>query len=152
MAAGRCAGAHQEEQGASEVTRIPPSTLTVTPINLLEIVEVIGEAAALKLVERFGGTTPRLPAIRNITPDHPMAQCIGIEALTALVTATGGGRWLYVARCARGMRESRNRQIVEQYSNGTTVEALARRYHLSDRQIWNILGSTVMDDKQESLF
>lgn len=126
--------------------------MNTAPVSLLEIVEVIGDAAALKLVDRFGGTTPRLPAIRNITPDHPMAECIGIEALTALVTATGGGRWLYVARCARGMRESRNRQIVEQYSSGTPVEELARRYHLSDRQIWNILGSTVVDDKQESLF
>jgi hypothetical protein len=136
------------------VTQIAPSTLTVTPVNLLEIVEIIGEAAALKLVEQFGGTTPRLPAIKNISADHPLAQCIGIEALTALAKETGGGRWLYVARCANGLREARNREIVRLYSPpyDVPVAELARRYHLSDRQIWNILGSTVVDDKQVSLF
>jgi hypothetical protein len=122
------------------------------PVNLLEIVEIIGEAAALKLVERFGGTTPRLPALRNINAEHPLAQCIGVEALTSLAKATGGGRWLYVARCARGLREQRNREIVSLYSQDVPVEELARRYHLSDRQIWNILGSTVVDDRQGGLF
>lgn len=123
-----------------------------TPVNLLEIIEIIGEAAALKIVERFGGTTQRLPAIKNITHDHYLAQCIGIEALTDLVKITGGGRWLYIARCARGMRAARNQEIVRLYSSGTPVETLACRYYLSDRQIWNILGSTVVDDKQVSLF
>ena len=122
------------------------------PVNLLEIVEIIGEAAALKLVERFGGTSPRLPAVRNINADHPLAQCIGIVPLTELVKATGGGRWIYIARCARGLREARNREIVQLYSDGVPVDELARRYHLSDRQIWNILGSTVVDDRQVSLF
>lgn len=129
-----------------------PDTLTVTPVNLLEIVEVIGEAAALKLVARFGGTTPRLPALRNLASDHPLAQCIGIEALTRLVTETGGGRWLYVARCHKGMMQQRNRNIVQAYSGGEKVESLARRYHLSDRRIWDILGSTVVDDRQQTFF
>lgn len=123
-----------------------------TPVNLLEIIEIIGEAAALKLVAQYGGTTPRLPAIRNITPDHPLARCIGIEALTRLVIETGGGRWLYVARCHKGMMAQRNRAIVEAYSSGEKVESLARRHHLSDRRVWDILGSTVMDDRQQSFF
>ncbi len=133
---------------------VKANQLTVTPVNLLEVVEIIGEAAALKLVERYGGTTPRLPAIRNITPDHPLAQCIGIEALTELVKNTGGGRWLYVARCARGLREARNREIVRLYSppNNIPVPVLARRFNLSDRQVWTILGSTVEDDRQTGLF
>lgn len=125
--------------------------VATAPINLLEIIEIIGEAAALKLVERFGGTTPRLPALRNVNADHPLALCIGIEALTELAKA-GGGRWMYVAKCARGLREARNREIVQLYSDGVPVVELALRYHLSDRQIWNILGSTVVDDRQVSLF
>lgn len=123
-----------------------------TPVSLLEIVEVIGETDALKIVERFGGTTPRLPALRNITAEHPMAQCIGVDRLTLLVNKIGGGRWLYVAKCARGLRETRNREIVQKYSNGTPVDELARSYYMSDRHVWRILGSTVMDDRQVSLF
>lgn len=128
------------------------NTVTSAPVNLLEIIEVIGEAAALKLVERFGGTTPRLPALRNVNAEHPLAQCIGLAPLTELVKITGGGRWLYVAKCARGLREARNREIVKLYSDGVPVTELALRYHLSDRQIWNILGSTIVDDRQVSLF
>lgn len=127
-------------------------TATITPVNLLEIIEVIGEAAALQLVERFGGTTPRLPSLRNVTADHPLAQCLGIEVLTILVKTIGGGRWLYVAKCARGLREARNREIVRRYSDGEKVDDLARRYRISDRQIWTILGSTVVDDRQGGLF
>ena len=127
-------------------------TITITPANLLEIIEVIGEAAALQLVERFGGTTVRLPVLRNITADHPLARCIGIELLTVMVKAVGGGRWLYIPRCARGLREARNREIVERYSAGEKVDNLARRYSISDRHIWNILGSTVVDDRQAGLF
>ena len=132
--------------------------MSTAPLNLQEVINVIGEAAALKLVECFGGTSPRLPAIRNINDDHPMAQCIGVDLLTKLVTATGGGRWLYVAKCARFMRETRNREIVRLYSlhcdndeAGMSVAELALKYQLSDRQIWNILGSTVIDDRQVSL-
>lgn len=128
------------------------NAMTITPLNLLEIIEVIGEAAALKLVERFGGTTQRLPALRNITADHPLAQCIGVDVLATLVKTINGGRWLYVAQCKRGLIAQRNREIVQRYSAGERVDALALRYRLSDRQIWNILGSTVVDDRQQGLF
>ncbi|MGA8147805.1 MAG: Mor transcription activator family protein [Gallionellaceae bacterium] len=123
-----------------------------TPVNLLEIIEIIGETHALKLVKRYGGTTPRLPAIRNIKVDHHMAQCIGVEALTKLAKTTGGGRWLYIPRCARGLREARNREIVQLYTDGMKVDDLALKFGLSDRQIENILGSAVIDDRQPSLF
>lgn len=129
------------------------STLTVTPVNLLEVIELIGEAAALKLVEDFGGQTIRIPALRNVHADHVLAHCIGLEALTALANADGG-RWLYVAKCDQSLRLRRNREIAERYSppHNVPVAQLAREYGLSDRQIWNILGSTALDDKQEQLF
>jgi Mor family transcriptional regulator len=125
--------------------------VNTAPVNLLEIVEIIGEAAALKLVNSFGGQTVRIPALRNANSEHALAQCIGIEALTALAKADGG-RWLYVAKCERGLRQQRNVEIVKHYSDGMKVESLVQRYGLSDRQIWNILGSTVVDDRQCGLF
>lgn len=129
------------------------NNLTVTPVNLLEIVELIGEAAALKLVEDYGGQTIRIPALRNVNVDHALTRCIGLESLTALAKADGG-RWLYVAKCDQSLRVRRNREIVEKYSppHNVPVAQLAKDYGLSDRQIWNILGSTAMDDKQEQLF
>lgn len=127
-------------------------TPSSTPVNLLEIIEITGEAVALKLVRAFGGQTVRLPAIRNITEDHPLAQCIGIVALGAICRETGGGRWLYIAKCQRGVIEERNRAIVRDYSAGVPVSQLVKKYGPCDRQIWNILGSTVVDDRQQSFF
>jgi hypothetical protein len=125
-----------------------------TPASLLEVVEVIGEPAALKLVQQYGGTTPRLPALRNITPEHPLAQCIGIDVLNKLVATLGGARWMYVPRCAKGLRDARDREIVTLASppHNIPVQQLALRFGLSDRQIWNILGKITLDDKQTSLF
>lgn len=122
------------------------------PASLTEIIEVIGDQATLKLVERFGGTTQRIPAPCNVTAEHELAVCIGLENLKALVGKLGGGRWLYIARCAKGLRERRNREIVLAYDRGVKVADLAREYSLSDRRIWEILGTTVLDDGQGSLF
>lgn len=125
--------------------------MNTAPINILEIVGIIGEAAALKLVASYGGDTPRIPALRNVSADHPMAQCIGLESLTALSKARGGS-WMFVAKCYKGMIRRRNAQIVADYSNGMSVSELVRKYGPCDRQIWNILGSTVVDDRQQSFF
>jgi len=129
------------------VKDVTASTLTV----LLDIISIIGEADALKLVACYGGQTPRIPALRNVNKDHPMAQCIGLEKLTMLAKEKGGS-WLYVAKCDRWLRKKRNINIVSDYSDGTKVDELVQRYQLSDRQIWNILGKTDMDDRQQSFF
>jgi Mor family transcriptional regulator len=129
------------------------NTATTAPVNLLEIVEIIGEAAALKLVERYAGQRIRIPALSNATEEHALAQCIGLDALHRLI-GLDGGRWMYVARCARGLRDQRDREIVTLYSppHNVSVNELAQRYNLSYRRIEQILGSTVVDDRQVSLF
>ena len=135
------------------MTQIAPSTPTVTPVSLLEIVEIIGEAAALALVKQYGGQRIRIPALVNATEDHPLAACIGLDTLRQLV-GLDGGRWMYVPKCQRSLLEARDREIVTLYSppSNVSVNALAARYNLSYRRIEQILATTVMDDKQESLF
>ena len=127
-------------------------TATIMPASILEIIEVIGEGAALKLVQEFGGTTVRLPAKCNLNEGHPIARCIGLDTLTELLKVIGGGRWLHIAQCKRGLIAQRNQEIVKLYSAGEKVNNLVRRFHISDRHIWNILGSTALDDKQQSFF
>jgi hypothetical protein len=125
--------------------------LTILPASLEEVVEAIGEAATIKLVESFGGTTKRLPAKRNCVAGNELAKVIGVEALRQLVNKLGGARYVYLPRCVDGLRKQRDQQIVER-SKTEPVEKLARDYNLSDRQIWTILKKTEMDDGQESLF
>lgn len=127
-------------------------SMTIYPVSLDQVLEAIGEADTLKLVQLLGGTTQRLPSTRNISTDHKIAQIIGQPALQKLVAAVGAARYVYLPRCADGLRQLRDRQIVRQYSEGAPVEQLALENGLSDRQIWAILKKTDMEDNQESLF
>lgn len=122
------------------------------PASLDEVVEVIGESLTLHLINAYGGTTQRLPAIRNATDDHEFAKVIGKDKLHQLINAIGASRYVYIPRCADGLRQKRDREIVKRFTESDTVEQLAREYGLSDRQVWNILKKTEMDDGQTQLF
>lgn len=122
------------------------------PSCLDQMVEAIGESATLALVEAFGGTTQRLPALCNL-PSHAFVAVIGEVLLRGLVAHMGASRWIYIPKCEDGMRKRRDQAIVQAYLNGNKVEALARQHHMSDRHIWRILKETNMqDERQESLF
>lgn len=122
------------------------------PKSLQAMVEAIGESATLALVEAYGGTTQRLPAVSNIVTHH-FVGVIGEVLLHGLVRAVGASADVYIPKCVDGMRRQRDRKIVNSYLAGVKVEALARENFLSDRQIWRILKETNMqDDRQDSLF
>lgn len=55
-----------------------------------ELVELIGEAAALRLCHEFGGTRRYLAQPENIGADNPFARAIGLSAARALAAALGG--------------------------------------------------------------
>lgn len=122
------------------------------PSSLDQMVEAIGESATLALVEAFGGTTQRLPALCNL-PAHLFVPVIGEVLLNGLVRNMGASRWVYIPKCEDGMRKRRDQAIVQAYLKGVKVDALAREHYLSDRHIWRILKETNMqDERQESLF
>lgn len=122
------------------------------PSSLDQMVEAIGESATLALVEAFGGTTQRLPALCNL-PAHPFVPVIGEVLLNGLVRNMGASRWVYIPKCEDGMRKRRDQAIVQAYLKGVKVDALAREHHISDRHVWRILKETNMqDERQESLF
>lgn len=122
------------------------------PPSLDEVVAVIGESTTIALINEYGGTTQRLPAIRNATDDHEFSKVIGKEKLHLLINAIGASRYVYIPRCADGLRLKRDREIVKRFNEGEVVESLAREHSLSDRQIWNILKKTEMSDGQANLF
>jgi len=122
------------------------------PASLDEVIAVIGESLTLELINVYGGTTQRLPAIRNATDEHEFAKVIGKEKLHQLIKAIGASRYVYIPRCADGLRLKRDREIVSRFNEGEAVENLAREHSLSDRQIWNILKKTEMSDEQQQLF
>jgi hypothetical protein len=116
------------------------------PESLDEVIGIIGITSTLKLVEAFGGTSIRIPSRRNLNESNPLAQVIGMDALLGLITKIGVGIYLYIPRCTSSMRLKRDQQIVA-LSATLSVEALARKFNLSDRQIWSILKKTPVDDQ-----
>lgn len=60
------------------------------PAALVRIAEVTSTAAALKLVDAFGGTSIYVP--QSITSEDRLALILGAEAAVALAEAFGGDR------------------------------------------------------------
>ncbi len=143
------------------------SVLGLLPRVIRQIVDAVGVAVALQLVETFGGATYRVPMRKNEAGEaqfQRLARVIGEAAAMRLVEVFGGQE-LYFAMCAEALRELRNREIRAEFDRLTQTERMAAmravaemapRYRKSDRQIWRILNETDRDgpatDQQAKLF
>lgn len=102
------------------------------PASVRELVEVIGLAAALAIVEARGGV--RLSVPTKATAEHWLAELIGLEALEALV-AVYAREEIEVPRCAAALRALRERRIVAEFESGASNAELARKYQYTERGI-----------------
>lgn len=68
-----------------------------------------------------------------------VAEAIGIDAYRELITIFPGS-FIYIAKPETVLREKRNKRILEEYLNGTSVRALAARYQLSESTIRVIMN------------
>lgn len=122
------------------------------PTSLHDIVELIGLAATLQLVERYGGITA-LYIPRDIDAEHQIALALGLTAARRLAQTFGGDCIRNIPRCADGLRRMRNREIKMRRGEGVSAARLALSFGLTERQIWSILSeSDVPDDRQSALF
>jgi hypothetical protein len=102
------------------------------PASVRELVEVIGLAAALAIVEARGGV--RLSVPTKATADHWLVEVIGLPALEQLV-AVYAGEELEIARCAAALRTLQERRIVAEFESGASNAELARKYQYTERGI-----------------
>jgi Mor family transcriptional regulator len=103
--------------------------------SINEIVRVIGLAAAVKLVESFGGTRIYLPHPSRVKPDTPVAQALGIEAACRLAS-----EWPQCEIAIPGsstLRPERDHAIRNEPAS-MPVRELAKKYGLTERQIYNV--------------
>lgn len=123
------------------------------PAQVLEIAEVVGMPAALRLVNELGGTTWEFARGANRNGQirvAALADIIGDEAAQRL-TMRLGGETIYIPRCDAALRRLRDleihRQFVQAVREGVgarvVVAELARTYKLSDRRIWIILDQVL---------
>ena len=123
------------------------------PESLRELVDLIGLAATLKLVEHFGGLIS-LYVPREIEAHHPIAVALGITAARKLSSHYGTDCLRNIPRCVNGLRRIRDAEIRARRESGESAAKLALAFGLTERQIWTILAEerNAGDDKQAALF
>lgn len=101
-----------------------------------------------RVLAEYGGRTLRVPVA--VPPEgHALRRRLGLRALTRLCAALGGTE-VYVPTCGGLLSRLRQQEIIRAFSRATAsgmssvnaVAALAGRYSLSDRRIWQILKTT----------
>lgn len=102
-----------------------------------DLVALVGEDNLRALVAQFGGLVLYIP--KDMTPDHPIAQTIGLDAARMLSKDMGGYRLLIPTGYGQRLRE-RNRAICEAHAAGASVPDLVRRFHLSPRTITTVVS------------
>lgn len=105
---------------------------------LTDLAEVAGWTATMEIVKLRGGVQIRIPA--EATEDHWLTFAVGKEA-AAKICAHYGGSHLWIPKNEADLLRLRNGQIAQDRAAGTTINALAQKWRLTDRQIYNILGA-----------
>ncbi len=108
-----------------------------------EIVRLIGEQAALHLVEAFSGTRIYLPHPSRVNPDGPVARALGLEAAIRL-----SSEWpqceIEIPKSDKLLRRERDRRIKAEPAT-MLIRDIARKYGLTERQVYRIRASADPD-------
>ncbi len=123
------------------------------PSVLQEIAEVIGDELIMKLVDHFGGIRIYVPTHpRKVRPSHPLAVAIGLDHARQLTEAFAGEE-LSIPRVAAGLRAVRNAEIHRLHNEDNwPAWRIARKFQLTERQVYSILSAWSANDAQAELF
>jgi len=111
------------------------------PKSSNEIVAEILSPASLKiLTTSCGGTRLYIP--KNLTAQHKLSTLLGFEQARKLCDIMGGER-ISISKEHKNILSKRNKEIQADFDSGQfTIFALAQKYDLSERQIFNVLSTT----------
>lgn len=102
-----------------------------------ELIDAIGIEATLTLVERFGGVRIYVPEAGTLTEDHPIVRAIGLEAAQRLARMWPQER-PYLPRAVAELRRRRDEALVADLDAGMSFSQAARKYRLTERQVYSI--------------
>lgn len=108
------------------------------PGCMAEIVEAIGMASALRLVEALGGVDIWVPEQDHLHHQHALVEIIGMEDARRLSLRYARER-ITLPRCVAAMRAARDAHIRQEYAGGISARRLALEHHLTERQVRNIV-------------
>lgn len=116
----------------------------IIPESVLEIISLIGEQETQVLIKAFGGNAIFFPK----NPEQPKS--VSQDAWTKLCKRFNGNP-IFIPRCYKALLHNRNLQIKADRVGGLTMTQLTQKYHLTDRQLFTILGKEV-NTGQSDLF
>lgn len=105
---------------------------------LTDLASVIGWEATASIVRYVGGQSRRIPLYAS--DEHWLVEFIGREKAD-LLCARYGGDTIWVPKNDGGVRQIRDARIRLLREEGATINALAKEFHLTDRQIYNVLAT-----------
>ncbi|MFT4191669.1 MAG: hypothetical protein QM617_09135 [Comamonas sp.] len=118
-------------------------TLHINPLalppSLRELVRVLGEGEALRLVSQYGGT--RLPSLRAMSAEHPCRVFLG-EAVYAKLLDAYGAETVELPKCDGILRELRHDVVRQCRAQGLSIDETAEATGYSRRHVINILGGS----------
>ena len=117
---------------------LPSSRAVNYPGFFQEIRQLMGEEATAKLVEKFGGGTPKYIPLK-VNLEHPLAELLGLESAQHLCDEYGGLE-ISFPRNVSLLREKRNILIKEDYAAGMSQGQLAMKYQITVRYIREIVN------------
>ena len=100
--------------------------------KLGELIKVVGEAAAFRLIEVFGGARVYVPQVPEA--GDALATEIGMEAAVRLAQVYGG------ERLELPNPNSRRSKIIELRRAGLSVDAIARQMGCTRRRVFQVLA------------
>ena len=126
--------------------------ISLLPPALRELVRVLGEADALRLVGRAGGGRITVPKRSRATPDHPLCVLMGEVAFGKLVEEYDGAV-LELPNADAYVRELRHEQVRQLRAEGLSMDDIGRATGYCRRHVINILhGKTEADVYTMDLF
>lgn len=121
------------------------------PALIEELLELIGEKATMKMVERWGGISVYIP--KNPGRSWAVTPHIGPVAAKKLAEHYGQ-ETLRIPRCIGLLCARRDAEIFAMADRGLSRPQIARAKQLTERRVYQILATrgTVHDDRQPDLF
>ncbi len=101
-----------------------------------ELIDLIGHDLTCRLIDIYGGDLLWIPKCHL---DHPITDALG-EPAARLLCERFGGSQLLIPLGQQFALETRNKAIRADRAERVPVATIAKRHHLSIRQVYNVLG------------
>jgi len=111
------------------------------PVQLRMLVRVMGEAAAYRLVQAWGGTPFTVPKSVRARQFARLADVVGVDAATALV-AELPGETLQLPKYDGVLRQLRHQRVIDLRRQRLRLAEIALATAYSVRQVINILNAS----------